>query len=282
MTPLTRSCTPWSRRLNAKSGAVAGIMGIFVIRCFFARVSISLPFLIFPNISISLKVQAVILVSLFFAMDISGSYKQFESDLVKIDYWAHVGGYLGGFLISYMMKLPREAAREAEKVKAQRYSESGYRTKDATKLYQKILADEPDNEAALEHFLKLHQFNEAKEKIYFIQLLQVLMKKNFPKAIELFNEYFPKNINELPGKILLQLGCYFFENADLNKARICLEMAADKTGPWQAKSMLQLGKTFEAIGSLDRAKLKFKEIIQKYPNTDFSSAAEGNLSKISL
>jgi len=262
------------------SGAISGIMGIFVIRCFFARVSISFPLLFLPHVSIPLNVQAVVLIGIFFSFDISGSYKQYESELVRINYWAHVGGYLGGFLISYVMKLHREAAWEAARVKARRYSENVYRTKDATNLYRKILAEEPCNEEALEYFLKLHQFEEEKEKTYYIQLLHVLLKKNFPKAIELFTDHFPKYISELPGQILLQLGCHFFENADLNKARICLEMAASKTGPWQAKSMIQLAKTFEAIGNLDRAKSMFEEIIRKYPETHFSRTAEGKVSGI--
>jgi len=52
------------------SGAIAGIMGIFVVRCFFARISVSLPFFLIPFLSFSFKIQGVLLISLFFAIDI--------------------------------------------------------------------------------------------------------------------------------------------------------------------------------------------------------------------
>ncbi|MCF8111357.1 MAG: rhomboid family intramembrane serine protease [Desulfobacteraceae bacterium] len=59
------------------SGAVAGVMGAFAVRCFFARLSVTLPFLFLPFLSVAFRVQAAVLIALFFAADIAGSVHQF-------------------------------------------------------------------------------------------------------------------------------------------------------------------------------------------------------------
>ena len=49
--------------------------------------------------------------------------------------------------------------------------------------------------------------------------------------------------------MLLRFGLHFFNNADVQKARTCLEMASEKEGVWQAKAMITLGQTFKGLGN---------------------------------
>ena len=100
------------------SGAISGLMGIFAVRCYFARVTFSFPLLGF--IGIPLEVPGVILIGVyFFAFDLIGSTVQFSKNL-GVAYWAHVGGYLGGILLGYSLKLHTETTLEALTVKAKR------------------------------------------------------------------------------------------------------------------------------------------------------------------
>jgi membrane associated rhomboid family serine protease len=261
------------------SGAIAGIMGIFVVRCYFARVSVSFPFLFIPFLSLSLRVQGTFLISLFFAKDIAGSVAQFDFDHVRINYWSHMGGYLGGFVMGYLFKLHRAASEEAVKVKAQRLDDKPYSKKEATQLYGDILNDEPENEAALRYFLNLRKFNPEKAQLYYVHLMQVLIKKDVSQAVSLFREYFPKFMNALPGQVLLRLGAHFYQSADLKRAQPCLELASSKEGPWQAKALLSLGRLFEDIGSLERSKMLFKEVAVKFPDSPFGKIATEKLTE---
>jgi membrane associated rhomboid family serine protease len=74
----------WEYHSLGASGAVAGVMGIFVVRCYFARIKMTLPLLFLPFLSLPLKIQGPVLTGLFFALDLSGSVKSSERMLTSI------------------------------------------------------------------------------------------------------------------------------------------------------------------------------------------------------
>jgi membrane associated rhomboid family serine protease len=263
------------------SGAIAGVMGIFVVRCFFARVTVNLPFAFFPIFSMPFRIQGTFLIGFFFAMDLSGSMVQYSgSSHSRTNFWAHVGGYLGGFCLGYLMKLHKAASKEAVHVKAERVRQEPYHTKEATRLYQDILQQNPEDVAALEYFLELNKYNPEKAQAYYVRLVEVLANKDFPKAPELFEDHYPNWISGLSGEVLLRLGSHFRQTAKLAKARLCFEFSSEKEGPWQAKALLSLGRTFEDIGNRDMAKKMFKDIIIRFPNTPFQEQAQERLEQM--
>ncbi len=68
------------------SGVISGLMGIFVIRCYFARLSLSLPILFNPIFSVPVRINRILLIGLFFAGDLAGSADQMVNADVMIDY----------------------------------------------------------------------------------------------------------------------------------------------------------------------------------------------------
>jgi TolA-binding protein len=139
---------------------------------------------------------------------------------------------------------------------------------------------EPENEEALKYFFNLHKYNQAKSEKYYAKLMQLLIKEDFDKAIELFNEHFPNLTNSLAGDILLKLGLYFYNNADLAKARLCLELASEQEGSWQPKAMITLGQTFEGLGNEQYAKSIYNNIISRFTDTVFHQEAKARLAHI--
>jgi len=263
------------------SGAIAGTMGIFVVRCFFARITVNFPFFLIPFISMPLKVQGTFLIGLFFAMDIAGSVKQFEHNYIIINYWAHVGGYLCGFVAGYLLKLHRTAAsRESLEVKADRISKKTFKTQEAMALFKQVLDTDPENETALRYFLNLNRLSQKKAEKYYVRLMTVLSRKDFSKAVETFSAYYPTYVNCLPGLVLLKLGIHFYQNANLQKARTCLEIASGKEGPWQQKALLSLSKVFERFGNPAHAKKILEEGIQRFPDAAFKQVANERLAEI--
>ena len=220
---------------RGSSGAILGIMGIFVVRCFFARFMVCSPFFSLPFLSIPVGIHGTLLASGFFALTVFGSLNMFQLEN-NIDYWAHLGGYLGGFALGYCLKLHKEARQEALEVKSRIMIRKNV-LKKGGRLH----------EAALRFLLEYYKKDAKKSELYFVRLVQALINSNVKKAIEVFSAYYPDFVYALPGHILLDIGLHFYRTADLEKARICWEFAARKTGPWQSRAKLYLTRPLDRI-----------------------------------
>ena len=260
------------------SGAISGIMGLFAVRCFFARITFCLPFLPIPFLSVRTKINGTVLICLFFAMDISGSAAMFGHRAGRTNYWAHVGGYLGGFLMGYVFRLDRKAAKEALETKASRLSKKPFSKMETIAWYQYILRDDPDNESALRYmFEHCRSVNHEKAKAYYTRLAEVLVRSDIPKAVELYASGFPEFAIHLDGKILYRLGAHYQHMCDFDNTWQCFQMAAEKEGPWQAKAIFSLARVFEDAGLWQRAQMQYVAITENFPDSPFQKAAIAQL-----
>jgi len=269
---------PGSFHSLGASGAIAGIMGIFVVRCYFSRLKLAVPFFFFPIVSLSTRVNASVLLGLFFALDFAGSAAQFRMDS-HVDYWAHVGGYVGGFVMAYMLKLHRDAAREALRVRADRMRTKPLGKREATRRYMEILQEEPENEKALCYLFELHRHNKEKREHYYARLVEVVAKRDFRHSVTLFEEHFPTLTRELSGPMLLGFGLYCYKVGDLEKALPCLEFASEREGNWQAKAMYTLAMIYEEMGRDGLARKTLEQVAEKFPNSPFQMTALERLHK---
>lgn len=243
------------------SGAVAGVMGAFAVRCFFARLSVTLPFLFLPFVSVAFRVQAAVLIALFFAADIVGSFYQFRAG-GQINYWAHVGGYVGAMVLGYLMGLQRAAASEALHVKAARLARNENSRAEAIKAYKEILEKNRQDEKALEFFFYLHQFDPQKQGEFFARWMKALAAKDFDRAKKVVDQHYPQHVNYLDGRMLLRLGTEYLRNAQLARAKLCLEHASQKSGPWQKKTLLALADVYARMELKERARRTYHQIIE--------------------
>ncbi|MEW6078687.1 MAG: rhomboid family intramembrane serine protease [Thermodesulfobacteriota bacterium] len=255
------------------SGAISGIMGVFAVRCYFARVTIGLPFLFLPMMTVPLRVQALVLISLFFAMDTAGSRDIFNGSASNVGYWAHVGGYLFGFFLSFFLGFHLQAAKESVSVKADRLRQNEFGKKEAADLYMDILEKEPGNIEALTFFLDYYKQNPQKHPYIYSMLIKELTSKDMNQAVALFDNFYLRYISFITSAAALKLGMYYYNKCELEKSRNCLEVARNKPGPWQAKATLFLGKVFHDMGNKDRARQFFAETRIRFPGTDFAREA---------
>ena len=268
------------------SGAVSGIMGLFIVRCFFARVSFSVPLLMLPIpvlnfISLPMRIQAPFLIGLFFALDLIGGIDQFNLGDSNINYWSHVGGYLTCITIGISFGMHREVDSDIVKTKSARYRNEKCRSAEAETHYHKVLTYEPENLEALNYiFIRHHQRNSSEAGKYFSRLLESSSTSDFKNAVELSREYLPRYLSDVSPKLAVRLGIYFFNNADLIPARYLLERAASHEGPWQPKSMLLLAKTFQGLGNIDMYKSLLKEICIVFKETQFNKEAKKLIDEI--
>ena len=255
------------------SGAIAGIMGVFAVRCYFARVTISMPFLFIPWVAVPVRVQALGLICLFFAIDAAGSMAMFGDNASHVNRWSHTGGYLFGFSMAYFFRFYRAAADESVSVKADRLCKNPYEKGKGAELYRDILEKDSNNVDALSFFLNHYKYDEIKQAQAFSALIKALTDKDIKQAVAFFDEYYPKYLNTLPGGTALKLGMIYYNTVQLEKARNCLQVAVNNDGPWQPKAMLFLGRVFEAMGNKNMAKEYYKQTREKFPGTVFAQEA---------
>jgi len=260
------------------SGAISGVMGLFAIRCYFSSVTIAIPFLLMPFISFPLRMQGVVLVGLFFALDIKGSLYGLEDS--GIDYWAHVGGYLAGIYAAWRLGMHKEAEGEAQKYRAGNLSREYLGRQEATESYLEVLKREPGDIQTLEHLLAVSSYNDEKSGYYYNLLMEEFFKHDLSRAIGLFRGHYPSHMKVLSSKTLLKLGRYFFEKNEQVKAMTCLEFASLESGPWQAKALTLLADSYVAIDNRAMACKTWEDLIEKFPETLFAEEAERKCIKL--
>lgn len=270
------------------SGAIAGLMGLFVVRCFFARIKFSVPIFILPLpfpgsglFSLPMRIPAPVLVGLYFALDMSGSVDQFFLEDDNVDYWAHVGGYLTCILLGMALGIRSEAQEDAFKEKTVRLAHEDIGKAEAETRYEKILESDPENLEAL-NFIFKRQYQRGAEEAgaTFAQLLSTTATKDFQAVISLCREHLPRYLPNVPSDLLAKIGFSFYRNGDLIRARYCLERAADVEGPWQPKAMIILAQIFAAIDNMNLARKIFENVVTRFPGTMFEDEAKRMLAEI--
>ena len=268
------------------SGAVAGIMGLFIVRCYFAQVSLSVPILFFPLtifsfFSFSMRINAPILVGLFFAFDLSGSIDQYQISGNNVNYWAHVGGYLTCIIFGISMGLHREADIDEIKTKAQRFSEKDCQLGNAELNYNNLLKINPNDLDALKFlFMSYRKRGSADAGLIFNRLLAATLAYDIKKAADLCREYAPMYLCYVSIDLKAKLGIHFYRNGELNFAKIFLEPVAETCGDYQPKAMLLLAKTLSALQNPETARFFLDRVIEKFPGTLFESEAEKLLTEL--
>ena len=263
------------------SGAVSGIMGLFVVRCYFARVSMSVPLIMLPLswpalsvFSFPMRLQAPALVGLFFAVDVAGSVVKFHGEAVRVNYWAHAGGYLTCMVIGLLLGLHREAGEDAAKTKAARFTKSEGRSGDAEVKYHQVLVYTPDDIEALTFLFQRHHARQSSQSgLYFARLLQAATMADVRSAAALCREYIPLYLSHVPAALVARLGLYLFRNGETGPARHLLERAADADGPWQAKAMLVLAQIFISLDNTDSARTILRQVMERFSGTLFDAEA---------
>lgn len=267
---------PFFREFHSlgSSGAVFGLMAFFIVRCFFARVTIGLPLLFLPVGAVRARVPGLILVAFYVLYNTVGGIYQLGPFSTGTNYWSHMGGYLGGFVLAYLMGLHREALGEAMIAKAERLRKVSHKTGETSGLYHEILEKDPENESALRYFLdRYHVINQEKALPYYQRLVRVLLKQDIRKAAAFVDAYPSSFTLTLAGDVLFRLGMHHYREFRMEKAEALLRGAAMEPGPWQAKALLSLAETLHVLGRDREAEEVLSEVVRRFPDESFSSVA---------
>ena len=258
--------------LVGASGAISGVMGLFAVRFWRAKVRVLLLF----------RIPAVVAVGLFGLWQVWAGVMSF-ADGGKSDTtanWAHIGGFIFGALLAVPLRMREDSKLEYGLEDAETAAKSGDLDRSASH-YRTLLAATP-NDAASHHALarvlvQLRQGESAHR--HYMDALRLFVRKNdlanaaraYEDALAAF-ETFP-----LPPALLQRVGSacetvHQYPLAVRALSELCREHAASKEAE---VGLLRLGKIhLEKLNQPQNAQAIFSEFLRLYPQSEWLAHAQ--------
>jgi tetratricopeptide (TPR) repeat protein len=136
-----------------------------------------------------------------------------------------------------------------------------------------MVENDAHNPTLLRHLRTCNRDDAQPEEAWFQNRLAAIIVRDFQSAVRLVRHHFPRHLDRLSGDLLFRIGVAFFQQADVEKARYCLELAAGKDGSWQPKAMLLVSRTYEAVGNEQRAITVIQDLLDRQPEKIFRQQA---------
>lgn len=271
------------------SGAIAGVMGIFAVRCYFKSMVFPLPILgifslILP-ISLKVRLNSLVIIGLFFLADLSGGVQQLTGDSSSnIGHWAHMGGMLCGIGLALLFKLNEDAVNE-------RHIEIGSQSVNATigsgvgegeASLRRLLKQDPENMEAMLLLARLRSKFSATEEAdqLYQKVIPQLVRSRPGEAILAFQDYHSLYMKGLDAATMYRLANIFHRQSNFEMSSRCLEMVCkDKGTPTQVleKALFQCARTFETMELNDVANQYYRRCIENFPDSPLSAKAKMRL-----
>jgi len=265
------------------SGAVAGIMGIFAVRCYFKSMVFPLPILgifslIIP-ISLKVRLNSLVIIGLFFLVDLSGGYGQLTGQSASmIGHWAHLGGMMSGIILAGFLKLGDGAVEE-------RHLEIGVKAAGAKVGYgegeqslRKVLAGNSNNIEAMLMLARIKSKYAATDegRELYSKVIPLLIASDPKEAVQAYLEYRKSYQQHLDPSIMATLADLFQRQGDLDTATRCLDavIAAPDVAPaMRQKALAQCASMLDKLGFEEVAADYFETLIKEFPYADISHRA---------
>jgi membrane associated rhomboid family serine protease len=280
------------RSLGA-SGAISGLMGLAMVRCYFARISVSIPIFgllgLFLPVGIRVRVHLLLLVVLYFLLDLLGTVRGVvHGQSGGTGYWAHVGGYLAGIGIGYAMGLFREGLAEKQRTRALEARSDDKPRGNRQDLIAWVEKNPDDVEAVLQLArLEAHPFKKKEGDALYRRAITALKKTDFRRAAEIYLEYWSTYDAVFPPAEQVLFAREFQRSGALDDAVRSLEKSM-KLHPREdrehahgrEKALFLLGQLFMLIGLEDTAHDAFRQLLYEFPQTEMRAVAEQRLAQI--
>jgi membrane associated rhomboid family serine protease len=259
------------------SGAISGIMGIFLYRCYYAKVRVLVLFFI------PVQVPAVILLVLFFLRDFIGGIAVIKGGSLGTAFWAHVGGFLSGFATSKYLKYEGQAKKE--KLEHTVTRRLGTRDGFAEGMVAAELLLQTDANNPQLH-LKMAQAKSrmggSKEgKEHYEQAIKLMLDTDRDKVVAVFVEYWKKYLTVIEPQYQLRVSRLLASSGNTSLARATLEALINGDYPPDRSieaAYFDLAKLYEQqLQQYDLARAVYQQYMKKFPQTEHKAFVESKL-----
>lgn len=273
------------------SGAIAGIMGLFAVRCYFKSMVFPLPILgifsLFLPLSLKVRLNSLVIIGLFFLADLNGGVQQLTGESSSnIGHWAHIGGMLSGILLAAAFKLNREAftERHIEIGNQAVNSRIGSGINNGEESLRLLLKTDPDNTEArllLAQLRSKYAPTDEGEELYR-QVIPQLVSKNPDEAMLTFCEFHKTYVKGLDPQTMYRLANSFHRCGNYEMATRCLEdICNNEQTPATVleKALFQCARTLETMGLPEAAQHYYRSCFEKFPDSPLGSKAKMRLAE---
>lgn len=161
------------------SGAIAGLLGVFVVRFYKNKISIAY-FFIFLLFYIRwgvVEITSLAALSLWIGRELISGLLQISGAASQVANWAHIGGFVFGVVVALVFRFSQDASAEYLSDEAAKWAKMGMHAGAASR-YQEILGNDPKSTDVFRQLARSMLFSETAEKERVIE--------NYKKAIELY------------------------------------------------------------------------------------------------
>lgn len=227
--------------LMGASGAISGLMGIFIVRCYFKQMTLPLPLFGVLPLHFNLRLNGLVVIGLFFSLDLSGGLKQLLGINAQLmtAYWAHLGGIAAGLVLGWRAKLAEGAVEERHRdigsgvldgttVLDEQFAAAGGFT-GARKSLLVALEKDPLNTETLLTLARIESHTACKSEgqEYYQQAIEILLQRSPQDAVEAFREYFPRYRVMIKPEVQYRIASLLHKQGYLDLAERALMQLAD-------------------------------------------------------
>jgi membrane associated rhomboid family serine protease len=263
------------------SGAISGIMGVFLVRCYFKKLVIPIP--IFGLISFKLRINSLLPLGFYFLLDLKGGFRQLAGSNSSVGYWSHIGSMLAGIFLASLLKLHRDAADESytdsgmEAIDRRVYGESG------ENQLLKAIAINPKNETALLGLARIKSsFRNPEGREYFQEAIGLALRSDPKRAVEIYAEYFQVYNRMLEPDLQYRLARNFHKQGDFEGAARSLEMVVAESATSNStreQAFVQLITILAEKGLMEAAQFRCRQFGAAFPESTLLKRAR-EISKV--
>ncbi len=263
------------------SGAIAGIMGVFAVRCYFKSMVFPLPILgifslILP-ISLKVRLNSLVIIGLFFLMDLSGGIGQITGANSQVGHWAHLGGMVSGMLIAGLfLKLGGMAIEERHLEIGLKASEAKVGFAGGEKSLLIAMERNPENAEAVLAMARLKtKFTPDLEgKDLYERAMKLTIASRPQETIEIYKEYYKKYFTGVEPQLMYRLAVVMERSFDMESASRAYELLLKEpqiAPEMRQRVLYQAASLLDKLGHDEASVSLYKQFISRVSRCTGSS-----------
>lgn len=276
-----------STPLIGASGAIAGLLGVFVIRFYKNKISIAYFLFILFYIRWGIfEITSLLCLSLWIGRELLSGLLQLGGLASQVAHWAHIGGFLFGIAVALIFRFKNDANTEYLTEEAVSWTRMGLHG-GASSRYEKLIESNPKEGSLYQELAKSMLFSENGEKEKIIE--------NYKKAIE----YYSKAQRRQETFKAYQELCNAYSDVVLDP-KTQLSMASLCEGNYQyqlaveayrklidnypdlkeaEKAMFRLAHVYLKMGSVEEADAAWEQFAERHPRSQWIPFADVHFSR---
>jgi membrane associated rhomboid family serine protease len=257
------------------SPAVAGIMGVFLVRCYFLKPALRLPL---PGTARSkLRVNPLLPLGLFFILDLNAGFIALARDDSAIGQWTHFLSLAAGMLLALSLDLHSAAAEEKFIADGTAIVDHLDFFRGGESFLRAALEQNPENEAALLGLARLKSAAGPEEsRDLFQHAIRSALRSSPERAARLFREYFQMTGPPLEPDLVYRLSAILYQEGDHDTAARSLEKIVDRdsgASRLRERAFLQLISILAENSMYDAASFRLRQFAKEFPRSKLLAGA---------